>query len=295
MGNALDESSYLKVVKKALPGLQTTAARLNSAGQNNVILIVHDQWVFRFPKYAHLIEKLKIETDILLRYGGGLPVPVPQPEIIHLNVQPVGQAFVGYRFLPGEPLEQAAFSKISGDGALAVLARQITDFLRALHAAPLGEEERLWLPVYETRQEYQAMYEQVREKLFAFMRPQARQWAASHFETFLEQAANFTVSPVLRHGDFGTTNLLYDRRSQRLSGVIDFSSAGLGDPAVDYAGLLSSFGEPFFKRCMRCDLQIETLLPRIRFYRGIFALEEALFGLENGDPQAFQAGMARYV
>jgi aminoglycoside 2''-phosphotransferase len=37
------------------------------------------------------------------------------------------------------------------------------------------------------------------------------------------------------------------------------------------------------------------MLPRIRFYRGIFALEEALFGVENDDPQAFQAGMARYV
>jgi aminoglycoside 2''-phosphotransferase len=37
------------------------------------------------------------------------------------------------------------------------------------------------------------------------------------------------------------------------------------------------------------------MLSRIRFYRGTFALLEALFGTENDDPAAFAAGMAGYV
>jgi aminoglycoside 2''-phosphotransferase len=31
------------------------------------------------------------------------------------------------------------------------------------------------------------------------------------------------------------------------------------------------------------------------FYQGTFALQEALFGIENNDPQALASGLARYV
>ena len=48
-------------------------------------------------------------------------------------------------------------------------------------------------------------------------------------------------------------------------------------------------------RCMRFYPGSEKLLPHIHFYRGIFALEEALFGIENDDREAFQAGIAQYI
>ena len=39
----------------------------------------------------------------------------------------------------------------------------------------------------------------------------------------------------------------------------------------------------------------QPALPRVRFYCGTFALQEALFGVENDDRQAFQDGIATYV
>jgi len=33
---------------------------------------------------------------------------------------------------------------------------------------------------------------------------------------------------------------------------------------------------------------------RLAFYAGTFALQEALFGIENGDRQAFENGIAAY-
>ena len=35
-------------------------------------------------------------------------------------------------------------------------------------------------------------------------------------------------------------------------------------------------------------------MDRVWFYQGTFALEEALFGIENGDPKAFESGIAQY-
>ncbi len=46
---------------------------------------------------------------------------------------------------------------------------------------------------------------------------------------------------------------------------------------------------------MRCYPEMDQALKRARFYCGTFALEEALFGIENGDQTAFQNGMVKYV
>ncbi len=39
----------------------------------------------------------------------------------------------------------------------------------------------------------------------------------------------------------------------------------------------------------------EDVRDRIAFYKGTFALQDALFGLENDDEAAFRAGMVEYV
>jgi len=98
----------------------------------------------------------------------------------------------------------------------------------------------------------------------------------------------------LKHGDFGPSNILYDSVRQAVCGIIDFSGCTLGDPAYDFAGLLSGYGEGFVRGCAAGYPEVEALLPRARFYQGTFALEEALFGIENDDPQAFESGIDRY-
>jgi aminoglycoside 2''-phosphotransferase len=40
---------------------------------------------------------------------------------------------------------------------------------------------------------------------------------------------------------------------------------------------------------------MEHALNRVRFYRGTFALQEALFGIENDDPVALRNGLASVI
>jgi len=148
------------------------------------------------------------------------------------------------------------------------------------------------LPVLDTDAKCADLFARIREKLFQYMRPDAREWTERHFETFLNAKERFDL--VLKHGDFGTSNILFDRQQRMICGVIDFGSSGLGDPAYDLAGLLSSYGEAFVRRCWRVYPEIESFMDRVRFYQGTFALEEALFGIENGDPAAFKSGVEKY-
>jgi aminoglycoside 2''-phosphotransferase len=154
---------------------------------------------------------------------------------------------------------------------------------------------RSQLPVHDTYADSADIYARIREKLFGYMRPDAQEWTAGHFEGFLNDARNFEYEPVLKHGDFGPSNILFDEEKQTVTGVIDFGSSGMGDPAYDFAGLLSGYGEEFIEWCGDVYPEVKALVGRIRFYQGTFALLEALFGAEHGDEVAFEAGLEKYV
>jgi aminoglycoside 2''-phosphotransferase len=49
------------------------------------------------------------------------------------------------------------------------------------------------------------------------------------------------------------------------------------------------------ERCKKANPGMVSFLDRIRFYRGTFALIEALFGIENGDEEPFRSGIETYV
>lgn len=286
------EQGYIRAIQKIYPEFKITSFKLNQHGQNSDVLVINKQWVFRFPKYDHVLEKFCAEVDLLQALQGRLPLPIPNPVYLHLETG--AHSFIGYKMIPGEPLWRETYWAIKDKQVIESLVDQLANFLHALHKLPAGELLSKPLQVDDTYQLVNAFYERIQQKLFVFMRPDARHQVNEHFQRFLGNPGNFLYQPVLKHSDFGSSNILYDKESQRISGIIDFSSSKLGDPAYDFAGLLSCYGDAFIHHCADYYPEIDTFFERILFYQGTFALEEALFGFENEDSTAFEAGIAQY-
>jgi len=282
----------LRAVTATYPDLAIDSVE-PGGGQNSDVLLINGAFVFRFPRYEHLLERMHVEVAILSALQGRLPLPVPQPLFVHLDA-PAGEAFLGYRSLPGEPLDRAALRAVAERQTAERLAGQLGGFLQALHGVSYREAIDVDLPEEETRAGTVDLYARLCEKVLPLMGPGTRDRAAAHFESYLGEPANFAFAPVLRHGDFGTTNILFDPRAGQVTGIIDFTSAAAGDPAYDVAGLLACYGEEFVRGCARTYPAIDGLWARIRHYAGRFALEEALFGVENGDSEALRAGLEGY-
>ncbi|WP_420630449.1 phosphotransferase family protein [Candidatus Leptofilum sp.] len=282
---------FVEAIQTVYPELAVETAVFNQQGQYNIVLVVNDGLIFRFPRYAGGLEQLALETKILTAVQSYLPLPVPNPIYTNFADAPVGEAFMGYQYIPGEPLYPPAFAKIADKAALAA---QIAHFLQALHAVPIRDLIDEPLPVSDTEEEWWDVYGRIQTKLFPYMRLDACKEVAHHFESALDDPAQVNFEPTLRHGDFGTGNLLHNPRTGQMSGIIDFGFTVLGDPAFDLAGLLN-YGESFVQEIALHYPAVEQYWPRIRFYNGTFALYEALFGIENGDEQAFQQGIAQYV
>lgn len=286
-----DLQPFLDVIQQKCPKLVVETAVFNREGQYNTVLLLNDDLIFRFPRFEGGLEQLALETQILTAVQPYLPLPVPNPIYKNFNNAPVGEAFMGYRRIPGEPLYHPAFEKVEDKMAL---AQQIALFLQALHSVPIRELVDEPLPESDTEEEWWDVYGRIQTKLFPYMRLEACKNVAHHFESVLNDPQQYQFEPQLRHGDFGTGNLLHNPESGQMSGIIDFGFTVLGDPAFDLAGLLN-YGEPFVQEIARHYPAVEQYWPRIRFYNGTFALFEALFGIENGDEDAFKRGIEQYV
>jgi aminoglycoside 2''-phosphotransferase len=297
---------YLSLISEHLPKLFFHQVE-QTGGQFNDILVVNREWIFRFPRYRDGVNQLIAEAQLLDALQGKLPLAVPRMIIRNFEPPVPGLAFSGYRRILGEAIKSENIQMLTNAGRDS-LARQLAGFLLALHRIPVtdlpqylpgaqrGEGEMNSL-VCDLRQQWEAFYTDVRQKLFPAIREDARKSVTQHFEAYLDDPALQAFIPCLRHGDFGGDNLLWDPAWGQACGVIDFSFCAIGDPAIDLASV-STLGEDFFNRLAaryEPDVQkLEPMLARAQFYRGTFALMEALDGLRDGDEAAYQRGMESY-
>lgn len=286
------QRNYVEIIHTICPGIDIHSARLhNHDGEFNDILLVNEDLVFRFPRYQENIIGFLREIQLLAKLQGCLPLPVPTPIYMSGDTAELGKVFMGYRLIPGQPLYLDIVKNIADETIIHELAKQLADFLSMLHhLAPsrLG----LDLPLQDMPDWVRTFYIEVREHLFPGMRPDARQVLTEHFDDYFNTPALQLYQPTIIHGDFGGSNILFE--NNQISGILDFSSVCFSDPALDIASL-STYGEAFFSHFCHFYTLNESILNRAKFYRGIFALEEAFYGWKNDDKKAFERGMEQYV
>jgi aminoglycoside 2''-phosphotransferase len=301
-------SARSELVREVLPELKISSWRSSSKyeGQNNAIYMaesrplphysVASEYIFRFPQNQGAIAALEGEVALLRTLQERLPIAIPNPLFTLLEPREVGQVFMGYERIPGKPFYREMLESVDGAEAVQGLAAQLGGFLKALHA--LGQADFAFpLQVTNSRETWIAFYDRVTRLLLPKMRPDARDAVTRHFESYLARTDMWDWTPVLIHGDFGPGNILYDASRRAISGVIDFSGAGLGDPATDFAALSSpvSYKRWFVELIAEIFGAPKGMLDRTAFYIGTFALQEALHGLDTGDSRAYDAGMKEYL
>jgi aminoglycoside phosphotransferase (APT) family kinase protein len=289
----LNTNDLLHRIKQYFPDLEIHQLVSIGSGQFNHILLINNELVFRFPRYAHVMDQWEIRQSILDYIREQLPLPVPEMIYQSPNNHIPGEVFSVFRMIPGKPLYRERLVAIDNEDVLQRLAEQAAGFLKALHwidIKGLGET----VPAEDPLEYYEHFFEEVRTTLLPKMRPSARLATEMFFEQLLSFLRHNPYQPCLIHNDFGGSNILYDEDRQQLNGVIDFNSLCLADPAVDVASL-STYGEDFVNRGLCVYPEMKHLMERARLIRGTFALEEALSGWKDGDAKAYERGMEKYV
>ncbi len=278
-------------IHRIMPELEVKDYTLHQEGLVNDVLIVNDQWVFRFTQTEWGKELMRMEDRLMRFLAPQVSLSVPHPEKCSDGV-------MVYQRLNGDTFMQETWA-----GANAKKQQQLADqlgrFLKELHHLPTGNldwEIPLTLaPV--TRETWLDIYERFVAKVQPLLLPHQIGWANSLFELALDSAEFFDFTPALIHGDLAPYHILYSEEQECLSAVIDFGVAGLGDPATDLGSLINSYGETLVAKLEGEYPELTELLPRARFYAQAIEIQWVLLGVESGENYWFTAhlGGARDV
>jgi aminoglycoside 2''-phosphotransferase len=272
--------SYLARIRAIEPAFAAMPATLVQDGLINDVVILGHDLVFRFPKNDDwALRLLEHETRVLDLLRGRFAVRIPEIEF-------GGDGFVGYSFIEGEPLLRDDLLRLDEEQQEAIAA-QLADFLRELHSVRPDEAQRAGVgpsDVNRGRDVWLRLYEDVRSELFPLMMPHARTWVERHFAPVREDDRFMEYEMCLVNGDLSPYHILFDPRKSRVSGVIDFGTAGVGDPAADVACIIYQYGESFLRRMTRHAPRLLDGIERARFWAGTLELQWALAGLRRADP-----------
>lgn len=260
-------------IKEIFPNLEIKSLRANTDGLINEVFIVNEDLVFRLPKNASHQKLLTNETKIIELARKYVEIPLPQFEY-------VSDELVVYRFMRGNALRREDILKLHAREQ-AQIAQQLGDFLRQFHDIPMSEIEQNGIArsdVNRSRKVWLKLFEDAKKELFPLMMPHVRESIEEHFASLIDDSDFMNYTPKLINGDIVPYHIIFDREAKRINGIIDFGTAGIGDPAADFACIIYNYGESFLKRMADVYPEISEAVRRARFWAGTLPLQWALSG-----------------
>ena len=287
----MDIVYYRRFLADHFPQLQVWAATEILEGWDSFVLEVNNEFIFRFPRGPLGKVQQQKEIALLSELSKALSLPIPQFEFIHQGDR-FEECAVGYRKIHGLPLSKELTSS-------AQVASHLGKFLFDLHNFPVNRAVQLNVPKFtgmSWRKKYLDFYTSVQENISSMMSPQVSKQMDGLWEGFLDTQANFQFQPVLIHGDLGEDHILCDPRRGFISGIIDWGDAVIGDPALDFVGLLNVGGQTFAERVFHSyQGNIEpNFWEKISFYHQIIPFYEIQYGLLTRDKRYIQTGLQRF-
>ena len=275
------DSKYLNRIQECFPHLVIETIRANQDGLINDVLIVNEQLVFRFPKNETWARDLLAnEIRVIQLARNYLDVQIPEIEYQAADL-------MAYRFISGSALQRNDILVLD-ENEQDEIAHRLATYLEQLHSIPMDEIERHQIAQSDTNRDHRVwvkLFEDVKRELFPLMMPHAREWVTDHFTPIFDDEEFMNYQPCLINGDMTPYHILFDRQARRINGIIDFGTAGIGDPAADFASLIYFYGESFLRRMAKLYPEIRDAVDRARFWSGTLELQWALSGIraENSD------------
>ena len=230
---------FLRRIEEEFPEISWNTYRHLTHGWDHAVLILDEALVFRAPKAPTSLGEVENEAGLLRHLERKLEVGIPR-----YIYQAADGSFGGYRLLPGRELDPGTFRKLSAEERETIAGR-LAAFLTSMHETPKSVARRHQVPEEDAAKDYEDLVRDTEALVF----PHLARRDTLAIEAFLaELAAELEQGrPTgLLHGDLSGEHILWDARKRQVN-IIDFSDRMLGDPAIDFAGLLA-YGRGFAER-----------------------------------------------
>lgn len=282
----LVHTNIREALQAALPQLRMAGLRELSTAWGTHVYETDDGWILRWARKEDP-GALAREARLLKLLRGRSSLAIPAVEIA---TQLQGRELVAYRKLAGEPLSSGSLERL---GSPQRVGQQLGRFLAELHDATdvlddQGDGSQQWLTHLD--EGMQAL----RDVVMPTLEPSLRRDLEQLLRVGSSDRRQRTFVPALVHGDLTGENILHDAEGACLTGVIDFTSAAIGDAAWDFAHLIDFFDPTFAQSVARhYDRSDPGLWERAALLAGAVPYLDLLNATANDEPSYVESVLLR--
>lgn len=239
----MEKQVYINKINKSFPNINFKKVELITAGYDDDVIILDKKIVFSFPKQKlDCIKKFNKEIKILPILNKHITLSIPNFKYI-----PKDKTFGGYEYVAGEPLRDGVFKSLTQNEKI-LCAKQIAKFLNELHSFPVAIAKRNGVDLSWTEQDAREYYlNQAKTVKKALSKPDGEL-----LEEILKSLnTKFRkVKLCVVHQDFTDDHILFDTKTKKINGIIDFGDIQISDPAIDFSKMWY-YGEDFLNLVLK--------------------------------------------
>jgi aminoglycoside phosphotransferase (APT) family kinase protein len=231
------------VLREQFPELALDSIEFLGSGWENDAYLVDRRVVVRFPRYADISYGYQREAPLLtiVADAAGDSAAIPRIGIWGRPSPRFPHAFVGHQLIAGVAADHPGVPRTMA------LADDLGRALTRIHAIPAAKANAADVKVDTTR------CREPRDELLRQLPdvPEIERTATAACAWVRDDSVvppDYDGEPRFIHNDFSSDHIIVDPATGRLSGIIDWSDAVLGDPAQDFAYLMVYHGCDFLER-----------------------------------------------
>lgn len=255
--------ALLAAARAAGLDLTTTATELDVSGLDFLVVHARDAagtpWIVRTPRRAEVVAAARGEARALRLVAPRLPAAVPDWRVHTDDV-------IAYPRLPGtpaitvDPVTGPHWHVIDAAAPPDAFLDSLADVLAALAAIPVADAAAAGLPV-KAIDDVRAAFARSADDVRAALAPPDALWA--RWQRWLADDACWPPFAALVHGDLHPGHLLL-ADDGRVTGVLDWTEAHVGDPALDLVAFVGGFGRAALDRLIaRLEARGAPTWPRL--------------------------------
>lgn len=220
----LEDSNFMQHADGAIRAFVKDAQEVTfiEHGADNIVAVVNQRYVFRFPRNDAAAKRLYFETALLQKIGKQLPI-VQVPDLIQVHTQPF---YTVANYIPGEHLTGKEIITLTQDEQVA-LGKKIATFSMQLNQAVSGLEIRR-LRTEAGVEGLDEPWDVYFDRIFVKDRLPNEQLRPIINENYMlwkdlvkHEQRNYAI-----HDDLHPSNLLF--HGSKLQGIVDFGDANAG-------------------------------------------------------------------
>ncbi len=273
------------------PEMPVESIRMVDFGWTNQILVLDRRYVVKIPRFPEAARWVEKEIELTRELRGTIPVRIPAYVGTLYNGNLVAAA---YDFLEGslfttQPVDEGV-DKVEPANYLVGdlgqdIAGQIGSILSSIHNVPLARVEKILERHVESDWDTKIInwISQCKKTAERVFQGQLRDRCVGFLSSIETEFSGFGFKQKFIHGDFGGWNMLFSPEQARLTGLLDWADARLGDPAKDFTELIYDFGRGFAEKVLDQygrDGDPE-IISRAELYLKLNGFQDLEFGLEK--------------